>query len=700
MKFHLPFLHGNLADAPTSTTTVNTTSSTMMTCNVSSNDVKYRRGRCATTTTHSKALNVPCCDPAMVQWSYYGKPDSAAWNAPVKTMHAPYAHTGAFYASTAASPSPSPIETKYHVTQTTPLVRHVVSGHRASEPPPPPDMSLDNAHGIRMTPDLYMQQTRRPSPSALSTPSSSPIYDTSAVAASGFGPYRFVKTLGEGSYGKVKLAIHRHTGQEVAIKIIGKNSLKKPAHLVRIRREIALMKLLNPCCRTSMEALRCDGHNPSPRTGSHENLIQLFEVHETTHEIILVMEACHGGELLDYLEAQGGALPLDEARDLFRQLVSVISFLHGLGIVHRDLKPQNILLTTSAMPTSRNERPASRVVLKLIDFGFSATYSKVKPCSTWCGSPFYAAPEMVTGKAYVGPEVDVWSMGVILFCMATGGLPFTDKSSKGLYAKIAAGKFDLPLGEIPRVPGRSIDGSDGLAGPSPTPIRAQTLGMGDLGRATAAGGRKRGGVVVLPPLPPLTDVVKDLICRMLVVPTLKRASILDLERHPFLAGSAEPKPLALSWLGPISDEELELAIYTLSNTPAYASSSSSSAGGSGAVCANAATGVYNDWASPVVFSFPLDPHFLLVTKFIPTVPRIPASAGRPALHGVLPSRECASLSFPSERERHPVADIQYLYSMTAFYLVNMLQLYIDPCEMRARRFAYPPLQLFFMLLRS
>ena len=317
-----------------------------------------------------------------------------------------------------------------------------------------------------------------------------------------FGPYHLVRTLGEGSYGKVKLGIHKATGLQVAIKTIQKSSLKKSAHLVRLRREIALLQLLS--------SIR------------HANIVQLYEVHETSQEMTLVMEHCSGGELLDYIERKGrGVLEQEEARDIFGQLAEVIHFLHGLGIVHRDLKPQNILLTN---PNSSSKDQCvqcgqsqkytatcthARPIVKLIDFGFACTYAKTRPCTTWCGSPFYAAPEMVTGAKYLGPEVDMWSLGVILFCMVTGQLPFTDASSKGLYGKIAAGKYTLPTGVIHRC-------------------------TSDLNVETVGGARANCVQQCTHPLPPLSQDCKDIIGKLLTVSQQHRLTSTQLLSHRYL----------------------------------------------------------------------------------------------------------------------------------------------------------------------
>ncbi|RKP20326.1 Pkinase-domain-containing protein, partial [Rozella allomycis CSF55] len=221
------------------------------------------------------------------------------------------------------------------------------------------------------------------------------------------GHYRVEKTLGQGSYGKVKLATNVKTGQKVALKFILKSNIKKPVHMTRIKREVRLLKLLN-----------------------HPHIVKLYEVAETNQEIILTTEYASGGELFDYIVAQH-RLKEKEARKIFRQIVSAVDYCHANCIIHRDLKPENLLLDVD-----RN--------IKIIDFGFANMFDPEGLMGTFCGSPFYASPEMILGKKYIGPEVDIWSMGVILYALLCGHLPFDDSNMKKLYNKIIEGKFNIP----------------------------------------------------------------------------------------------------------------------------------------------------------------------------------------------------------------------------------------------------------------
>lgn len=151
---------------------------------------------------------------------------------------------------------------------------------------------------------------------------------------------------------------------------------------------------------------------------------------ETQDCIYIVMEYATGGELFDYIVAHK-RVKEKEARSFFRQVISAVDYCHQNAVIHRDLKPENLLLDQT-----KN--------IKIIDFGFGNTYKSDGLLDTFCGSPFYAAPEMILGKRYEGPEVDMWSLGVILFALLCGHLPFDDENMKELYKKIAHGTYTIP----------------------------------------------------------------------------------------------------------------------------------------------------------------------------------------------------------------------------------------------------------------
>ncbi|OMJ69520.1 hypothetical protein SteCoe_32751 [Stentor coeruleus] len=221
------------------------------------------------------------------------------------------------------------------------------------------------------------------------------------------GSYRIGIDLGEGTFGKVKLGYHNSTSEKVAIKILKKAKIADVADVDRITREIYILKIIR-----------------------HPNIVQLYEIIDTPKKIFLIMEYAAGGELFEYIVANT-KLKEREACRLYQQILSAMEYLHKLKVVHRDLKPENLLLDLN-----KN--------IKLVDFGLSNLYTYGELLKTACGSPCYAAPEMIAGKKYKPTAVDVWSSGVVLFTMVCGNLPFEDSNTTNLYKKITSGDFEIP----------------------------------------------------------------------------------------------------------------------------------------------------------------------------------------------------------------------------------------------------------------
>eukprot|EP01102_Stenamoeba_stenopodia_P007926 TRINITY_DN2237_c0_g1_i1.p1 TRINITY_DN2237_c0_g1~~TRINITY_DN2237_c0_g1_i1.p1 ORF type:complete len:515 (-),score=104.42 TRINITY_DN2237_c0_g1_i1:120-1664(-) len=224
----------------------------------------------------------------------------------------------------------------------------------------------------------------------------------------------FKEDLGSGAFGKVKKAVHKVTGAEAAIKIIRLarvlNLYKKPDVAKRkLEREMKILTLLN-----------------------HPNIVKLYDSIEGEDEIYLVMELVKGGQLSTYL-LEKKKLDETEARKFFRQLVSGIEYCHGNLITHRDLKLENILLDEKGD-------------CKIADFGFSNMIQPGQLFNTFCGSPLFVPPELILKQAYHGPPVDIWALGVMLFTMVAGYLPFWESkaSMQSLLRKVVNGKFTLP----------------------------------------------------------------------------------------------------------------------------------------------------------------------------------------------------------------------------------------------------------------
>ncbi|KAJ5595539.1 uncharacterized protein N7459_001747 [Penicillium hispanicum] len=243
------------------------------------------------------------------------------------------------------------------------------------------------------------------------------------------GPWQLGRTLGKGATGRVRLAKHAVTGQTAAIKIVSKKSaamvqsesiaamdrnvssfsgFSNARHMpCGIEREVVIMKLIE-----------------------HPNVISLYDVWENRGELYLVLEYVEGGELFDYV-SQNGPLPEEEAVRLFRQIIAGLGYCHRFNICHRDLKPENILLDGNHN-------------VKLADFGMAALQPAGHLLNTSCGSPHYAAPEIIYGRKYRGDRADMWSCGIILFALLTGYLPFDGGDLPSTLRLVKRGEYMIP----------------------------------------------------------------------------------------------------------------------------------------------------------------------------------------------------------------------------------------------------------------
>ncbi|KAL3472332.1 hypothetical protein BJX99DRAFT_266166 [Aspergillus californicus] len=242
------------------------------------------------------------------------------------------------------------------------------------------------------------------------------------------GPWQLGRTLGSGATGRVRLAKHAATGQTAAIKIVSKKCAaisqsdsiaamdKNAGNFIGtgtrqmpsgIEREVVIMKLIE-----------------------HPNVISLFDVWENRGELYLVLEYVEGGELFDYV-SNHGPLPEEEAVRLFRQIIAGLGYCHRFNICHRDLKPENILLD-------------SEHNVKLADFGMAALQPAGHWLNTSCGSPHYAAPEIIYGRKYRGDRADIWSCGIILYALLTGFLPFDGGDLHTTLQLVRKGDYMIP----------------------------------------------------------------------------------------------------------------------------------------------------------------------------------------------------------------------------------------------------------------
>ncbi|KAA6388415.1 MAG: putative Calcium/calmodulin-dependent protein kinase type 1 [Streblomastix strix] len=224
-----------------------------------------------------------------------------------------------------------------------------------------------------------------------------------------FENYEVMEQLGEGHFAKVKKAKNKHSGQLVAIKFIDKNQIVSDEHqLESLFSEISIMQSMK-----------------------HPHIVHLYEVYETNDKLCLVMELVTGGELFDKISEHGAYTERDTSL-LMHALFNAVKYMHDRGIAHRDLKPENILYESNA--------PGAPV--KISDFGLSKVVDKKRMMSTCCGTPGYVAPEVLSYTGY-GPEVDMWSLGVLMYVLLCGFPPFYDDNDAVLFQIIQKGEFEF-----------------------------------------------------------------------------------------------------------------------------------------------------------------------------------------------------------------------------------------------------------------
>ena len=220
--------------------------------------------------------------------------------------------------------------------------------------------------------------------------------------------YEIQSLIGEGHYGKVKTALHKPSGEIVAIKYINKNRLIRVNDVSRIENEMNIIFNLD-----------------------HPNILKAFDTFEDEVYYYIVMEHLPKGDLFTYISSQK-RLQLREALMFFYQIVNAVAYLHSNNIVHRDIKPENILLTHDN-------------IIKIADFNLSRHYTNANvKLNSFCGSPCYSSPEVIKGNKYLPKPVDIWGVGIILYTMICGELPFDGNSEDVLYRKVVQCEYTFP----------------------------------------------------------------------------------------------------------------------------------------------------------------------------------------------------------------------------------------------------------------
>ena len=221
--------------------------------------------------------------------------------------------------------------------------------------------------------------------------------------------YSIKKILGKGAYATVRLATHSESGKKVAIKTYEKYQIIEPQKKANMLREIEILKKLD-----------------------HPHIVKLFETIDSSKFFHLILEYVPGTSLYMYLKSKPNHLLEElEAKRIFRQVLSALDYIHSQNIAHRDIKLDNILLD------AKNN-------VKIIDFGFSTMNSHDEKTRVFCGTPSYMAPEIVGRKDYYGLQADIWALGILLYAMLCGKMPFKAYNDKELYRRIEKGIFTLP----------------------------------------------------------------------------------------------------------------------------------------------------------------------------------------------------------------------------------------------------------------
>ncbi|KAL1606654.1 serine/threonine-protein kinase gin4 [Paraconiothyrium brasiliense] len=254
------------------------------------------------------------------------------------------------------------------------------------------------------------------------------------------GPWQLGKTVGKGGCSRVRIVRHSGTGQFGAAKIISKSTAEK----------VRALSLANLCESAQYDPTLFAGGKAIPfglereicimKLLDHPYIVKLFDIWENRNELYLIMEYVEGGELFGYIGEHGGIEEV-EVVHIFRQIIAALWYCHRLNIFHRDLKPENILLDRDTM------------TIKLVDFGMAALQPLGKKLTTPCGSPHYAAPEVIKSQSYDGGKADVWSCGVILYVLLTGTPPFNydghdaeHENLKPLFRAITRADYVMPEG--------------------------------------------------------------------------------------------------------------------------------------------------------------------------------------------------------------------------------------------------------------
>lgn len=293
---------------------------------------------------------------------------------------------------------------------------------------PPPALSADKQRPIGSRPTPSGNDSHKAHLKPQSQPQTQQQFHRKSI-----GDWDFISTIGAGSMGKVKLARHNYTNEKCAVKIVPRAAkLYQRAHAN------------DPPLKTAEEAAQRQKEfekevardKRTIREGAlgrllfHPHICRLYEMVPMTNHYYMLFEYVEGGQLLDYIVSHG-SLNEKYARKFARGIALALDYCHKNNVVHRDLKIENIMINQKGD-------------IKVIDFGLSNLYVPHGLLKTYCGSLYFAAPELLSAKPYFGPEVDVWSLGVVLYVLVCGKVPFDDPHVSVLHEKIKKGNIQYP----------------------------------------------------------------------------------------------------------------------------------------------------------------------------------------------------------------------------------------------------------------
>ena len=224
--------------------------------------------------------------------------------------------------------------------------------------------------------------------------------------------YELIEEIGHGSFSTVYLGTKKETDETIAVKVINKAEMKKPEDTERLQREIDSMAFLH-----------------------HDSIVKLHDFFSDENHFYLILDYCKGGDLFTIIEKSKHFRETQIAQ-IFKQIVSAVGYCHARGVAHRDLKPQNVLVTTFPF-------------VKVADFGLCGYTTEDTKMKTFCGSPYYSAPECLNNIKYDGQKSDVWSLGVILFELSTGTHPWNPSNATQMIKQISKAQFTIPRGVNP-----------------------------------------------------------------------------------------------------------------------------------------------------------------------------------------------------------------------------------------------------------